>query len=57
MVIDSSLIMIIMVTCCAIRTLVRVKNWVTRRATLAGMDDNEMRKLIRETMIIAMQGR
>ena len=49
--------MIIMVTCCAIRTLVRVKNWVTRRATLAGMDDNEMRKLIRETMMIAMQGR
>lgn len=44
-------------TCCAISTLVKVRNCVTSNATLAGIDVIEMRKLTSETTIMATHGR
>ena len=48
---------ILHITCCAIKKLVSVKNKVTKSATLAGISLSESRKPIKETIIIAMQGR
>ena len=54
---DINLENILHITCCAIKILVSVRNKVTKSATLAGMELSESRKLMKETITIAMQGR
>ena len=44
-------------TCCAIRILLSVRKRVTSNATLAGIEVSDNRKLINDTITIAMQGR